>query len=177
MPIHTGPHNVSSFKKGIWWKILISCIILVAIGGLNTLWTNLPYKEWYDGLAKPSFSPHPRWIVGVIWTVMYILIGGSVGIIWQLIVKSRYSTIVRYAKQAIWVFIIQVIVNISIPALFFGLNSLGLVLAGAVVNLLLVLFIFKRFFRLDRLSGFLLIPYILWLGYSIILDIVFVAIN
>lgn len=177
MPIHTGPHSLSTFRKGIGWKIFIVCVVLVGIGALNTLWTHLPYKDWYNSLVKPVFYPRPRWIVGAIWTVMYIMVGGAVGIIWQLVAKSRYSIVTRYAKQSLWIFALQVLVNVLVPVCFFALNNLGLVLAGVIINLALSIFIFKRFFRLDRLAGFLMLPYILWLTYATYLDLAFVLLN
>lgn len=177
MPIHTGPHNISTFKKGIWWKIVVSCLILVAIGGLNTMWTHLDYKDWYNALSKPSFYPRPSWVVGVIWVIMYIIIGGAVGIIWQIISTNRYGIVTRYANQSMRIFFLQVLVNASVPAFLFGLHNLGLVLAGVIINLILAIFIFKRFFRLDRLAGYLFIPYILWLVYATVLDVAFVVLN
>src|SRR5699024_4019644 len=99
MQIHSGPHNISSFKQGIWWKIVISCLFLIGIGGINTLWVHdSDYQPWFDALVKPHFiNPEPRWIVGAIWAAMYILMGGSVGIIWQVIAKSRYAIKTKYA--------------------------------------------------------------------------------
>lgn len=44
-------------KRGLWWKTLVSCVMLVGIGAINGLWTLMEYKDWYVSLEKPFFSP------------------------------------------------------------------------------------------------------------------------
>src|SRR5699024_7933186 len=105
-----------------------SCILLLGIGYVNSLWTHLDYKPWFNSLTLPSFTAQPRYIIGLIWSAMYILMGGSVGIVWHIAATSRYGIITKFARHGIILFILQIIVNMMVPAFMFGLNNLYLVL-------------------------------------------------
>lgn len=145
-------------KKGIWWKVLISSILLVGIGAINGLWTLMDYKEWYASLEKPFFSPPSSQVVGMIWTLFYIIMGVSVGIIWQI------------AKKAIGLFIIQIAVNMIVPIFFFAFHNLYLLLFSVSINLLFVATLIQRFYRINKTAAIILIPYLMWLVYATLLD-------
>jgi tryptophan-rich sensory protein len=104
MQIHSGPHNTSSFKNGLWWKILISIFVLLGLGTLSGLSSMSGFQGWYDSLNKPFFTP-PNWLFGPAWSVLYILMGGSLGIIWQVVAIGRYPIIIKFAKRRIVIFL------------------------------------------------------------------------
>jgi len=73
-------------------------------------------------------------------------------------------------KAALGAFVLQLAVNVSWSAAFFGLRS---PLAGLVVILLLWALIgitIKKFWEISRTAGALLIPYILWVSFAAILN-------
>src|SRR5690554_5014137 len=92
MQIHSGPHNTSTFKSGLWWKIVVSSIVFLGLGILSGLCSMNGYEAWYDELNKPFFNP-PAWVFGPAWTILYILMGGSFAIIWQIVAIGRYPII------------------------------------------------------------------------------------
>src|SRR5690606_15714581 len=135
---------------GLGWRILICCFLFIGIGIINSLWTRLDYKTWYAHLIKPAFSPPSNLIVGMIWTVMYISMGISVGIIWQVAKNSLAAEKSNRAKKGIQLFIVQIIVNMIVPIFFFGFNNLYFLLAAVVTNFLLVLILIQRFYTINK---------------------------
>lgn len=157
-------------QKGLWWKITISCLLLIGVGAINGLWTQMDYKDWYASLNKPFFSPPPSQVVGMIWTVMYITMGVSVGLIWQTAKKSSNAEQASCAKNTIVLFVIQIVVNMIVPIFFFAFHNLYLLFISVIINLILVIILIKRFYNIRKTSAIILIPYLLWLVYATFLD-------
>lgn len=157
-------------QKGLWWKITISCLLLIGVGAINGLWTQMDYKDWYASLNKPFFSPPPSQVVGMIWTVMYITMGISIGIIWQIRQKSNNAEQAARAKSGIRLFVVQIVVNMIVPIFFFAFHNLYLLLFSVIINLILVIILIKRFNNIHKTTAIILIPYLLWLIYATILD-------
>ncbi len=176
MQIHSDPHSTSYFKQGLWLKILISVIVCLGLGFLSGFSTVSEIQGWYAELNKPVFTP-PNWLFGPAWTIIYILIGGSFGLIWQVSAKARYPIIVKFANRGLVIFGIHFLLNLAWTPVFFGFHNPEL---GLVVILLLLAFIIiliRHFFRLDRVASFLLIPYLLWVSFATALNLSIVILN
>lgn len=157
-------------QSGLWWKILFSCLILLGVGAINGLWTQLDYKDWYDALNKPFFSPPPSPIVGLIWSGMYISMGFSIGIIWQIAKKSSLLEQSKRARNGIKIFIMQIIVNMIVPIFFFAFNNLYFLLLSVLLNFILLLLVIRLFYKIKKKAAYILLPYAVWLIYAILLD-------
>lgn len=176
MQIHTEPHNRSSFKKGLWWKIVVSAIFFLVLGTLSGISTMTSIQDWYSTLNKPSFNP-PNWLFGPAWTILYILMGGSFGIIWQIAAVGRYPIINKFARRGLIIFGIHFLFNLAWTPIFFGLQRPDLALIVIIIMLALIIILIRHFFRLDRVAAFLLIPYLLWVVFATILNISIIALN
>lgn len=176
MQTHSGPHNTSSFKNGLWWKILICSLGILGLGTLSGLASMGDFKVWYNTLNKPFFTP-PSWLFGPAWTVLYILMGGSLAIIWQIVSISRYPIIKKFAKRGLVIFLIHLLFNLAWSPIFFGLQMPGLALIVIFIMLALIFILIRHFFRLDRLSAFLLVPYFLWVLFATALNLAIVVLN
>lgn len=151
-------------------RILFCCIILVFIGGLNSLWTKLDYKSWHSTLIRPSFAPEPDWIVAIFWGIVYTLLGISIGTLWNQFKNTNSAAIKSKIRKATLLFTIQMLINLTIPTLFFGLNNLYFVLIGVTINTILVGIMIISYRKINLLSSYILIPYLVWLLYAVILD-------
>ncbi len=176
MQTHSGPHNTSSFKNGLWWKILICSLGILGLETLSGLASMGDFQVWYDTLNKPFFTP-PSWLFGPAWTVLYILMGGSLAIIWQIVSISRYPIIKKFAKRGLVIFLIHLLFNLAWSPIFFGLQMPGLALIVIFIMLALIFILIRHFFRLDRLSAFLLVPYFLWVLFATALNLAIVVLN
>jgi translocator protein len=115
---------------------------------------------WYAGLAKPPFNP-PDWVFAPVWTGLYILMAVAG---WRITLKTRlFSPPMRG-----WLY--QLAFNFLWPSIFFGLHSLG----GGLLVILLVWFWLLRtaasFWRVDRISGLLMLPTLLWVCFAAVLN-------
>lgn len=144
-------------------KILLSIIVCLLIGILGSLFTAPSIQGWYTGLIKPSFSP-PNWLFGPAWTLLYILMGISVALVWHKGTKNKK------VKEALKIFGIQLALNAVWSPVFFGARSLFL---GLIIIIFMWIFIVKTiiaFKKVDKLASYLLYPYIAWVSFATVLN-------
>jgi tryptophan-rich sensory protein len=170
MQTHSEPHSTSIFKKGLWWKVLLSSFVILLLGFLSGISTANSIPNWYATLEKPFFTP-PNWLFGPAWTIIYILMGISFGRIWQVVAKSRYPIVRKFARQGLWVFVVQFALNLAWTPIFFGFKSPGWALFVIIPLAILVFLVIRHFFRLDRVAAFVLIPYLLWVTFASFLNL------
>lgn len=118
--------------------------------------------EWYQTLTKPEWNP-PNWIFGPVWTLLYLLMGISVWIIWK-----DYG--LKTAAIPIGFFVAQLILNALWSWFFFGLENVGLAFIDIVVLWTFILITLIMFWKLNTWSGVLLVPYIAWVSFATVLN-------
>ncbi|TNF72573.1 MAG: tryptophan-rich sensory protein, partial [Bacteroidetes bacterium] len=62
-------------------RIGLAVLTCLLVGILSGFATQSSVGTWYAGLNKPSFNP-PNWVFGPVWTVLYVLMGISAGLVW-----------------------------------------------------------------------------------------------
>ena len=143
---------------------LFACIIFcLGAGSIGDLFLAGSLDTWYAALRKPAFNP-PSWVFGPVWTILYILMGVSVFLVWN---KGFGYPGVRIA---IILFIIQLVLNALWTPAFFGARS---PLLGLIVILLLWLAILATmvtFGRISIISSVILLPYIMWVSFAVVLN-------
>lgn len=144
-----------------WLKLLISIILPQIAGGLGALVTISSVGSWYQTIEKPSFNP-PSWIFGPTWTLLYIMMGVSLYLIW----KSNHP----FKKKALWLFGIQLFLNAIWSPVFFGLESPILGLIVIIPLWVMILVCIRAFFPIDKWASYLLIPYLLWVSFATVLN-------
>jgi tryptophan-rich sensory protein len=118
---------------------------------------------WYADLTKPSFNP-PDWAFGVVWPILYIMMGVAAFLIWNMGIISRRI------KVALGLFVFQLILNGLWTPIFFGLHMMGLALAEIILLWVAILFTIIAFWRISKAASYLMIPYILWVSFAIVLN-------
>lgn len=118
--------------------------------------------EWYQDLAKPQWNP-PNWIFGPVWTLLYILMGISVWIIWK-----DYG--LKTAAIPIGFFIFQLVLNALWSWFFFGLENVGLAFVDILALWTFILITLILFWKLNTWSGVMLVPYIAWVSFATVLN-------
>ncbi len=120
-------------------------------------------NPWYETLIKPELTP-PSWVFGPAWTILYILILISLIIIW------RSGIWRREVKVAIYIFFVQIVLNIIWSPLFFTLQSPFLAFIDIMMLWAAIIFTIFNFFKISKTAGWLLIPYILWVSFAMYLN-------
>lgn len=141
-------------------KILFSAIACLLLGSLSGLLTIDSVTTWYPSILKPTWNP-PSWIFGPVWTTLYIMMGVSVALIWHSKHPNR--------KRAMAFFALQLILNLLWTPLFFGLNLIGWSFVEIIVLFLTISVTIMNFFKINKLSAWLLVPYLLWVGFATVL--------
>lgn len=143
--------------------LVIALVGPLAIGGLGSLATASSIPTWYRELNKPSWNP-PDWVFGPAWTLLYILMGIAAWLVW------RRGWEIQSVRVALVLFAVQLVFNLLWSVIFFGLRSPGLALAEIIILWALILATAIQFFRLDVVSGVLLLPYLLWVTFASVLN-------
>lgn len=139
-------------------RLVLSLVMPLAAGGIGSMVTIGAIENWYKDLKKPSLIP-PNEIFGPVWTVLYILIGIALYIVWN---RSEGEE----RKLAFRVFAVQLLLNMLWSVLFFGLQSPALASLEIIVLWLAILANIHVFGRISRWAGVLLIPYLLWTSFA-----------
>ncbi|MCL9806507.1 tryptophan-rich sensory protein [Flavobacterium amniphilum] len=151
-----------TLSKGI--VAVVSCLLVGIVSGFAT---HSSIETWYPTLIKPFFNP-PNWLFAPVWIVLYVLLGLSVAIIWSRPGKSRNSKLQQ--KNAITIFVVQMILNALWPFLFFGLCNPFLAFIEIILLWLLIFETIKVFKKLDIEAGKLLYPYLIWVSFALVLN-------
>jgi len=120
---------------------------------------------WYQTLRKPALTP-PGWVFGVVWTVLYALMGVSAWLVWR-----RGGISANALPLAL--FAVQLGLNALWTWVFFGLHRPGLALAELGVLWLAILATTIAFWRRDTAAGALFVPYLSWVSFAAYLNFAF----
>ena len=127
------------------------------IGGLSTI----TYKEpWYSQLIKSSFNP-PDWLFAPVWTTLYLMMTLAVWFFWHS--KKR-------DMNTIYIYLIHILFNTTWSVVFFVFHNIFLALINLMILVFLIIIIILRFKRVNYVSAYLMIPYLLWSSYALFLN-------
>lgn len=145
---------------------LVVCLGAAAVGGALTATS---VNDWYPELAKPPWNP-PAWVFGPVWTTLFVLMAVA---LWRVWAHRRH----RRVGHAIGLFGLQLALNVTWSALFFGLRSPGAALVEIPFLWLAIAATTVAFWRIDRVAGALLLPYLGWSGFAIALNAAIWSLN
>ena len=134
------------------------------IGALATI----GFKEpWYSLITKPSFSP-PDWIFAPVWTTLYLMMTIAIWFFWH----SKNKDI-----NTIYIYLIHLIFNTTWSVVFFVFHNIFLAFLILIVLIVLIILLIVRFKRVNMLSYYLMIPYLLWCCFALTLNINLILLN
>ena len=144
-------------------KIMAMAVLCCGVGLVSGLSTKNAVAGWYLTLIKPPLNPPSR-IFGVIWPVLYVLMGIAAGILWNKALARN----VLYT--ALGLFLFQLVLNGLWTPLFFGLQRIDLALIEIILLWVMILITTIVFYHCSKLAGVLLIPYLLWVSFAVYLN-------
>lgn len=143
-------------NKKIWIK---SILIPLVLGGIVGIITSKSMD--YDTLIKPPLSP-PGFIFGIVWSILYILMGISYGIL-----DTKKLVDVKVNK----IYYLQLIVNLIWPIIFFVFKQRLLAFIWIILLVVLIIYMIITFYKKNKLSAYLQIPYLLWTLFATYLNL------
>jgi tryptophan-rich sensory protein len=145
-------------------KILIFVVTCLAVGYLSSIVTRSSVATWYPTLVKPSFNP-PNWAFPLAWTTLFVFMGIAAGLVWDKIEIKKGEV-----QNALLFFFIQLALNALWSFLFFGLKNPMLALIEIILLWLMIYETYMKFNKIDKIAGYLFVPYLLWVSFAIILN-------
>ena len=134
------------------------------IGGLVSI--NLK-EPWYSELVKSNYNP-PDWIFAPVWTTLYLMMTLAIWFFWHT--KNRDI-------NTVYIYFIHIIFNTTWSIVFFGLHQIFLALVVLMILILLIIVLIIRFKRVNFVSYYLMIPYLLWCCYALFLNFNLLMLN
>lgn len=134
------------------------------IGGLATI----NFKEpWYSMLVMPSYNP-PDWVFAPVWTTLYLFMTIAIWKFWH----SKNRDI-----DTIYIYIVHLIFNTTWSIVFFVFHKILLALIILIILIALIIILMQRFSKINLISYYLMIPYLLWCFYALILNLSLFILN
>jgi len=135
-----------------------------AIGGLATIYFKEP---WYSMLVIPTYNP-PDWVFAPVWTTLYLFMTIAIWKFWHSANKDL---------DTIYIYLIHLIFNTTWSIVFFVFHKITLALIVLIILILLIIILIVRFKRVNLLSYYLMIPYLLWCFYALLLNSSLIILN
>lgn len=135
----------------------------------STTSTLISIDGWHESLHKPSWNP-PSWIFAPAWTLLYVLMAVSAWLVWR---DGSW----RMQSKALSLFMMQWTLNLLWTPLFFGMHRPDWALLDILALWLMILATLLAFWRVRRLAGALLLPYLAWVTFATALNFMIWCLN
>ena len=145
---------------------LVICFAAAGIGGAGTM---RKIATWYATLTKPSWNP-PNWIFGPVWSALYFCMAVAAWLVWR---QDGFHG----AKLPLTLFAVQLALNVLWSCIFFGLENPGLAFVEVLLLWSAIAATMATFWRLSMVAGILFVPYLAWVSFASVLNLVVWRIN
>lgn len=149
--------NFKTYIKAILIPVLVGGIVGILISGSMD----------YNVLEKPFLS-QPSILFPIVWTILYILMGVSYGIIKDKGLMDSETKFIYY---------LQLFVNAIWPIIFFVFKWRLFAFIWILLLDVLVIVMLTNFYNKNKLAGLLQIPYLIWILFASYLNLAFYVLN
>ena len=147
------------------WTYIKAIAIPLIVGGVVGFITSR-FMD-YQMLEKPFLAP-PGFIFSIVWTILYVLMGISYGIL-----KSNGLL----DDTASFVYYLQLGINALWSIFFFVLDWRLFAFFWILLLLATVIWMIKVFYERNKIAGLLQIPYLIWIVFATYLNLGFYLLN
>ena len=139
-----------NIKKNDYKTHILYLAIPLLLGGIVGFITSNESMN-YNGIVD-------GWVFPIVWSILYILMGIS-------------SYLVRNNKELMSIYKVNLVINLLWPIIFFTLNFKVFGFFWILLLILVVGYMIYKFYNKNKISAYLLIPYLLWLIFASILNL------
>jgi translocator protein len=164
-PVNQYGDNMQSLSlsdKSDWISLIFFLIGCFAVAGLGSFATVPEIPVWYANLRKPAWTP-PNWLFGPVWTALYLAMAIAAWMVWR---RTGWEG----SNGALWLFVIQLALNLSWSFIFFKFHSPPWAFVEIVVLWIMIAATIAKFAGISRASAILLAPYLVWVTYAAALN-------
>jgi len=145
--------------KNKYLSLFLLILITYTASAIGSFITSSFKEPWYSGIILPSFNP-PSWVFAPVWTILYFMMSVA---IWKIWIKTFDTKLLK-------IYFIHLFFNSSWSIIFFGFHLIGLALINLIIILLFIIFLMKEYLIRDKISFYLMTPYLTWSSYALILN-------
>ena len=142
--------------------LIISVLLAEGIGILSGF-LSMTAPNTYENFNKPSFSP-TGWVFPVVWTILYFIMALAAS---RIYMKGKSD---NTARKALLLYGIQLLLNFFWSIIFFRFRLYAIAFLELLILLVFILKTTFEFFKVDKLSAYLMIPYIAWVSFAGVLN-------
>jgi tryptophan-rich sensory protein len=140
---------------------LVLWIVLTFVVAALASIASIEADSFYLQLVRPSWAP-PGWVFGPVWSVLYTAMAVAVWLVW----RERGAPL---SVPGIVLYVLQLVANAMWSWLFFGWHRGALAFVDVLLMFALIAATLAVFWRVSRIAGALLIPYLAWVGFASVL--------
>lgn len=129
-----------------------------AVGALAALLTMGGTKLYNETVTKPFLSP-PAIVFPIAWVILYALMGISLA-------RVYLSPASEERSKGMLLFGLQLVFNFFWSIIFFNVQNYALAFVWLAVLWVLILLMIRSFYKVDRTTALLQIPYLLWVTFA-----------
>ncbi|MBR3770882.1 MAG: tryptophan-rich sensory protein [Clostridium sp.] len=156
-------------KTGILTSIFLLALPTL-VGLLSSRISGMGQGQMTPYPIKPPLTP-PGAVFPIVWTILYALMGIAL----YLVVNAQIDK--QDKKIAVVIFMMQLFFNFIWTIAFFRLQMCWLSFIIICVLLFLIFLTVLVFGRINRLSAYILIPYLLWVTFALYLNLGYCILN
>jgi len=164
-------------RRSAWWRpqawprdVQCAVALMVVVASLGGWATDI--GPWYFSLAQPAWKPPDAWF-GPVWMVLYVTTAWAGVRTWR-----RMPAAAGPARSGfVLVCLLHALLNVLWSVLYFTLRRPDWALVEGVALWLTAAWAARLMSRVDRLSGLLMLPLLLWLAVAWALNAATVRLN
>jgi len=130
----------------------------------------MSWMEWYNSLAKPSWTPAPA-TISLIWTILYPIILVSFGFIFVEAFRGKVGWKVALP------FAINLVANLLFMPIFAGLRSVPLAAADILIVWATILWCVIAVWPVYKWVAVAQVPYFVWVSTATVIHVSITARN
>ena len=146
-------------SKNKYLSLAIIALITFVAPAIGSYATSAFKEPWYSEIILPSFNP-PSWVFAPIWLTLYFLMSLAIWKIW----------INTFDKKLLKIYFVHIFFNSTWTVVFFGFHEIGLALLNLIIILIFIIILMRKYFIKDKISFFLMTPYLIWSSYALVLN-------
>ncbi len=125
----------------------------------------MTWRDWYDALAKPTWTPEPS-TISLIWTLLYPIIAVTFGYVFVQAARRKLPWLVTLP------FAINLIANLLFTPILFGQRNLVLACVDITTVWLTILWAMTAIWPHHRWIAFAQTPYLIWVTIASVLQFI-----
>ena len=145
--------------KNKYLSLVIITLITFVAPAIGRYATSAFKEPWYSEIILPSFNP-PSWVFAPVWSTLYFLMSLA---IWKIWINTFDSKLLK-------IYFVHIFFNSTWTVVFFGFHQIGLALLNLIIILIFITILMREYFIKDKISFFLMTPYLIWSSYALVLN-------